>query len=120
MGCARVARSSNLGSRSSIFNRRSFMSTVQAPPPMAEQKILFQDYFKSVGTRTYAAQVKEASNGNHFIVLTEGKRDKDSDQVRKTKLLVFSEDFETFFAMVRKTAEFVKSHPVPEKVRRQQ
>jgi hypothetical protein len=91
------------------------MSTVQAPPPLAEQKILFQDYFKSVGTRTYAAQVKEASNGNHFIVLTEGKREKDSDLVRKTKLLVFSEDFEAFFAMVRKTADFVKSHPVPEK-----
>ncbi len=53
-------------------------------------------------------------------MLTEGKREKDSDLVRKTKLLVFSEDFDAFFAMVRKTAEFVRSHPVPEKVRRQQ
>ncbi len=45
------------------------MSTVQAPPSLAEQKILFQDYFKSVGTRTYAAQVKEASNGKPFRIV---------------------------------------------------
>jgi Protein of unknown function (DUF3276) len=96
------------------------MSTTQEAQPKAEPKILFQDYFKSVGPRTYAAQVKEAVNGNHFIVLTEGKRDKDSEQVRKTKLLVFSEDFETFFAMVRRTAEYIKDHPVPEDVRRRQ
>jgi hypothetical protein len=96
------------------------MSTTETAKPKAEHKILFQDYFKSVGPRTYAAQLKEASNGNHFLVLTEGRREKDSDQVRKTMLYIFSEDFEDFFAMVRKTAEFVKDHPVPEKVRRQQ
>ena len=43
--------------------------------PKPEPKILFQQFFKSVGPRTYAAQVKQAANGNHFLVLTEGKRD---------------------------------------------
>jgi len=96
------------------------MAATESVQPKAEPKILFQDYFKSVGPRTYVAQVKEASNGNHFIVLTEGKRDKDSEAVRKTKLLVFSEDFDAFLAMVRRTGEFIKDHPVPDKVRRQQ
>ena len=40
-----------------------------------EHEIMFQNWFKSVGPRTYAAQVKKAKNGNHFLVLTEGKRD---------------------------------------------
>src|SRR4051812_15036358 len=46
------------------------------PDARPEQKILCQSFFKSVGPRTYAAQVKEAGNGNHFILLTEGNRDK--------------------------------------------
>src|SRR5689334_22548662 len=43
-----------------------------------EPKILFQKFFKSVGPRTYASQIKEAGNGNHFLVLTEGKRDEET------------------------------------------
>ena len=52
----------------------------------ADHPILFQQFFKSVGPRTYAAQIKQASNGNHYLLLTEGKREKDSDEVRKTRL----------------------------------
>ena len=52
----------------------------------SEGEILFQDYFKSVGPRTYAAQVKRAGNGNHFLVLTEGKRDDATGEVRKIRL----------------------------------
>ena len=37
------------------------------PGPKPEPTILFQKFFKSVGPRTYAAQVKEAANGNHFV-----------------------------------------------------
>jgi Protein of unknown function (DUF3276) len=85
--------------------------------PKVEPKILFQSYFKSVGPRTYAAQVKEAGNGNHFLVLTEGKRDAGSEDVRKTKLFVFSEDFVEFFRLVKQTAEFIKANPVSPKVR---
>src|SRR5881392_109838 len=59
--------------------------------PKGEPKILFQKYFKSVGPRTYAAQLKEAGNGNHFLVLTEGKRDPETNEVKKLKLFVYSE-----------------------------
>ena len=95
------------------------MSTTPATAaPKVEPRILFQDYFKSVGPRTYAAQVKEAGNGNHFIVLTEGKRDDKTDEVRKTRLFIFSEDFEAFFKMVNQTARFVQANPVPADVRK--
>ena len=83
----------------------------------AEPKILFQTYFKSVGPRTYAAQVKEAGNGNHFLVLTEGKRDDATGDVKKTKLFVFSEDFVEFFRLMKQTSEFIKANPLSDKVR---
>ena len=89
----------------------------QTAAPKPEPEILFQRYFKSVGPRTYAAQIKKAANGNHFIVLTEGKRDDKSDQVRKTRLLVFSEDFVAFFKMLHETAQFIRENPVSEEVR---
>jgi hypothetical protein len=83
----------------------------------AEHEILFQKYFKSVGPRTYAAQVKRANNGNHYLVFTEGKRDESTGEVRKTKLFVFSEDFVEFFRMLQDTAHFIKAHPVPDDVK---
>ena len=82
-----------------------------------EPKILFQKYFKSIGPRTYAAQLKEAGNGNHFLVLTEGKRDEGSEDVRKTRLFIFSEDFAEFFKLMKQTAEFIKANPVSPKVK---
>jgi hypothetical protein len=89
----------------------------KATPPAAEAEILFQKFFKSVGPRTYAAQVKRAKNDNHFLVLTEGKRDDKTDEVRKTRLFVFSEDFPEFFRMLHETAQFIKANPVPDEVR---
>jgi hypothetical protein len=83
----------------------------------AEHEILFQKYFKSVGPRTYAAQVKRANNGNHYLVLTEGKRDESTGEVRKTKLFVFGEDFLEFFKMVQATALFIRANPVPAEVK---
>lgn len=85
--------------------------------PKPEPKILFQSYFKSVGPRTYAAQLKEAANGNHFLVLTEGKRDESSGDVKKTRLFLFSEDFVAFFKLMKETSEFIKAHPVSDKVK---
>jgi hypothetical protein len=82
-----------------------------------EAEILFQRYFKSVGPRTYAAQVTRAGNGNHFLVLTEGKRDEKTDEVRKTRLFVFSEDFDSFFSLLGDISQFIKSHPVPDEVK---
>ena len=92
-------------------------SPAPARPAKPEPKILFQDFFKSVGPRTYAAQVKEAGNGNHFLVLTEGKRD-DDGELRKTRLFVFSEDFPAFFRMLKASAEFIKAHPVSDEVKK--
>lgn len=82
-----------------------------------EPPILFQRFFKSVGPRTYAAQIKEASNGNPFLVLTEGKRDPKTDELRKSRLFIFSEDFPAFFRMLHETAQYIKANPVPEKVK---
>jgi hypothetical protein len=92
------------------------MATV-AVRPKVEPKIIHQTYFKSVGPRTYAAQVKECGNGNHLLVLIEGKRDPASNEVRKTQLYIFAEDFDAFFGMLRESVQFIKAHPVPEAVR---
>jgi hypothetical protein len=82
-----------------------------------EHEILFQQFFKSVGPRTYAAQVKRAKNGNHYLVLMEGKRDEKTNEIRKTRLFVFSEDFVEFFKLIKASAEFVKANPVPREVK---
>jgi len=84
----------------------------------SEHEILFQQFFKSVGPRTYVSQVKRANNGNHYLVLTEGKRDEKTDQVRKTRLFIFGEDFVEFFKLMKATAEFVKARPVPDEVKK--
>jgi hypothetical protein len=109
------------GARPSSFSQKTAPA---APVPAgrgpdkgkSEGEILFQDYFKSVGPRTYAAQVKRAANGNHFLVLTEGKRDEKTGEVRKARLFLFSEDFVEFFRMLHKTAQFIRENPVPEEV----
>jgi hypothetical protein len=85
-----------------------------------EHDILFQKFFKSVGPRTYAAQVKRARNGNHYLVLMEGKRDEASGDVRKCRLFVYGEDFVEFFRLIKSAAEFIKDHPVPDDVREKQ
>ena len=96
------------------------MTTTRAPVrrsrkpagPKPEPVILFQEFFKSVGPRTYAAQVKRAANGNHFLVLTEGKRDEKTNELRKSRLFIYSEDFSAFFKLMKATAEFVRANPV--------
>src|SRR5437764_358868 len=80
--------------------------------PKKEPKILFQRFFKSVGPRTYAAQIKEAGNGNHFLVLTEGKRDEKTGELRKCCLYVYSEDFIPFFQLLKDASLFIKANPL--------
>ena len=87
--------------------------------PKPEPKILFQQFFKSVGPRTYVAQVKEAANGNHFLVLTEGKRDEKTNELRKSRVFLYSEDFVAFFRLMKETATYISTHPVSEKVKAQ-
>ena len=85
--------------------------------PKPEPVILFQQFFKSVGPRTYAAQVKRAANGNHFLVLTEGKRDEKTNELRKSRLFIYSEDFSAFYKLIKASAEFVVANPVPDAVK---
>jgi hypothetical protein len=91
--------------------------TPAAPRPKEEPKILFQKFFKSVGPRTYVAQVKEAGNGNHFLVLTEAKRDEKTGEIRKTRLFAYSEDFIEFFRLMQDMSLFIKANPVSPEVR---
>jgi hypothetical protein len=88
-------------------------------PPLdaAPDKILFQSYFKSVGPRTYASQVKLLKNDNHMLVLTVGRPNPDGGEPIKTRLVVFAEDFVAFFRLLQETAQFIKANPLPEKVR---
>jgi len=51
---------------------RSASASAAATGAAKEPRILFQKHFKSIGTRTYAAQVKENDKGNHFLVLAPG------------------------------------------------
>ena len=68
MPAATMSRSDEKSARKSNPQKADPQKSGARPEP----RILYQTYFKSVGTRTYAAQVKEASNGNHFITLTSG------------------------------------------------
>ena len=104
---------------------RSPRSNGSAPKPRADanHEILFQTYFKSQNPRrTYAAQVKRATNKNHYLVLTEGKRDDKTDELRLTRLFLYSEDFPEFFRLMKSVAEFIKANPMPDalKQRREQ
>ena len=74
-----------------------------------EPAILFQKFFKSVGPRTYVSQIKEAGNGDQFLVLTEGRRDEKTNEVRKARLLVFSQDFPAFFRLLHQTGSVHQS-----------
>jgi hypothetical protein len=100
--------------------RAPFRKFKKPSGPKPEPKILFQQFFKSVGPRTYAAQLKQAANGNHFLVLTEGKRDEKTNEVRKSRLFIYSEDFVAFFRLMKQTATFISTHPVDPKVKARQ
>jgi len=89
------------------------------PTGEADHEILFQQYFKSANPqRTYAAQVKKANNSNHYLVLTEGKRDDSTGEIRKTRVFLYGEDFIDFFKMLQSTAQFIRANPVPDEVRK--
>jgi hypothetical protein len=75
--------------------------------------ILFQEWFRSVGPRTYAAQVRRAGNGNHYLVLTEGKRNENEDEARKTRLYVYSEDFTAMFKLFDAARKYIIENPMP-------
>lgn len=79
--------------------------------------VLFESSFKTQNGRTYAAQIKKAANGNHFLVLSDTRHDPQSDEMRTNRVFVFSEEFTPFFTLLRETAQFIKANPVAESVR---
>jgi hypothetical protein len=83
----------------------------------SDHKVLFQKYFKSIGPRTYGVQIKESNKGNHYIVLNENRRDITTSDVKKTRMFIYSEDFAHYFRMLHETAQFIKTHPVPEEIK---
>jgi hypothetical protein len=88
------------------------------PEVKPEHKILVQNYVKSLNPhRTYAAQIKEAGNKNQYLVLTEGKRDPETDEIKKIRLFIYSEDFPAFFRMLHETAQWIKANPISEDVK---
>ncbi|MGA2582555.1 MAG: DUF3276 family protein [Tepidisphaeraceae bacterium] len=115
-GDSRLGDSRSGDSRAGDSRAGEAVQSSRAPKP--EAKIVFQKFFKSVGPRTYAAQVKELPNGNHLLVLTEGKRDKETGEIRKTRVFLYGEDFTAFFRMLGETAAFLRAHPLPEEVRK--
>ena len=81
-------------------------------PERKPDPILFQHYFKSIGPRTYAVQIKRAQNQNPYLVITEGKRDEKSGEIRKTRVFVYGEDFDSFIELLRHAAMWIRQHPV--------
>jgi hypothetical protein len=108
-----VAPSSSVAHASKGSNGRVAAPANGKPEP----KIIFQKFFHSVGPRTYASQVKELANGNHLLVLTEGKRDEETGEVHKTRVFIYGEDFSAFFRLLNDTATFIRANPVPQEVR---
>jgi Protein of unknown function (DUF3276) len=87
-------------------------------PPGPPDPILFQQWFRSVGPRTYAAQIKKARNQNQYLVLTEGKRDGKTNDVRKISLYVYSEDFPEFLRLLDEVRQYIQANPMPEHLSR--
>ncbi len=73
-----------------------------------DRPILFQKYFKS-GGRTYAIQIKVSQNNKRYMVLTEGVRDPETQQVKKHTICVFDQDLKEFFAMLQETVLYLRS-----------
>lgn len=73
-----------------------------------ERPVVFQKYFKT-GHRTYASQIKLGTNGKKYMVITEGVRDPESQEVKKHVLRVYEADLKEFFAMMQETVIYLRS-----------
>lgn len=77
-----------------------------------EKPIIFQQYFKN-GNRTYASQVKISQIGKKYLVLTEGRRDPKTQELKKHTICVFEQDFKQFFAILQETVLYLRSAKDP-------
>lgn len=74
----------------------------------SERPVVFQKYFKS-GSRTYASQIKIASNGKRYLALTEGVRDPQTQELKKHVVRVFEDDLKEFFSMMQETVVYLRA-----------
>lgn len=56
---------------------------------------LFSEMVKA-SDRTFFLDIKEASNGNHYITITESKKAKEGDNYETTRILLFQNDVDKF------------------------
>jgi hypothetical protein len=104
--------------RNGALNPAPSMANASSSSDKPPDPIQFQQWFKSVNPlRTYAAQVQRARNGNSYLVLTEGKRDKATGELRKTRLFLYGEDFESFTKLIESTLTYLRAHPLEAKFR---
>ena len=73
-----------------------------------ERPVLYQKHFKS-GSRTYATQIKVATNGKRYLVLAENVRDDATQEIKKHQIHVFDRDLKEYFAMLQETVLFLRS-----------
>ena len=78
----------------------------------AEKPVIFQQYFKN-GNRTYASQVKISQIGKKYLVLTEGHRDPETQELKKHTICVFEQDLKQFFAILQDTVQYLRSAKDP-------
>ncbi len=58
------------------------------------------------GTRTYFFDVKKASNGSDYLIITETKRE--GSKFRQERVFVFDNDFREFIGGLKRALKFMK------------
>lgn len=66
---------------------------------------LFTEKVKG-GTRTYFFDVKKASNGSDYLIITESR--KDGEKFKRERVFVFDNDLKGFIGGLKKALKFMK------------
>ena len=66
---------------------------------------LFTEKVKG-GTRTYFFDVKKASNGSEYLIITEQK--KEGEKFKRERVFVFDNDLKEFIGGLKKALKFMK------------
>ena len=70
------------------------------------------------GKRTYYLDVKQDTNGEKYVVLSESTR-KEGDRKMRNRVMVWKEDFEEFFGCLEEMKDFLADEIAKEAERRQ-
>ena len=74
-----------------------------------EKTLMFSEIIKG-NARTYFFDVKKASNGNPYLLLTESKKNKDGG-FEKVRIIIFQDDMPAFVEMVNKSQKMMEPTP---------